>query len=486
MSKPETTAPSRRAVAIACSPATPAPEHEDLGRRDGACGGGHHREEAAGLARGKQRRGVAGDVGLGGQRVHRLGAGDARDRLHREAGHARGGERLVRLGRGQRRQVADQDLARVQTADLLGGRHRDVDDDVRAPGIADLRAGLGVRSIGMPRALAGAGLDDHVDALIGKRFDHVRDQRHAALCPSSLFRNPDLHPWRWSTLRERAFGCVGGRADQERSGRRVAPPREPARTRRCEARRRSPKRDRVGSPTSQSSRSLTDGNGSMFSPWMRRRQDRVPEARRSSRLRSRPSAPAGRFSSFAMPDDEQQLLIVAEGVELAVDRAQRLGGPQPRLGPRGLEPARAARARRAGVHAGRRRPLAKRLVRQRERVSGRRRLRDGDIMRFGRSGILYRAPAESGDRDRALGQRAHRRRRLARAAARAGGAVSALQGRRLVRDPRDQRPDRGGALYQRRRGQDPPAGAVREVRSRGPAAEPKARRPWSSARSAAA
>jgi pSer/pThr/pTyr-binding forkhead associated (FHA) protein len=31
-----------------------------------------------------------------------------------------------------------------------------------------------------------------------------------------------------------------------------------------------------------------------------------------------------------------------------------------------------------------------------ERVSGRRRLRDGDTIRFGRTGVIYRAPAESG------------------------------------------------------------------------------------------
>ena len=31
-----------------------------------------------------------------------------------------------------------------------------------------------------------------------------------------------------------------------------------------------------------------------------------------------------------------------------------------------------------------------------ERVSGRRRLRDGDVLRFGKTGVLYRAPAQSG------------------------------------------------------------------------------------------
>ena len=60
-------------------------EHQHARRRDGAGGRGHHREEAAGLAGGEQRRGVAGDVGLGGERVHRLGAGDPRDRLDGEA-----------------------------------------------------------------------------------------------------------------------------------------------------------------------------------------------------------------------------------------------------------------------------------------------------------------------------------------------------------------------------------------------------------------
>ena len=42
-------------------------EHQHLGRGDGAGGRGHHREEAAGLAGGEQRRGVAGDVGLRGE-----------------------------------------------------------------------------------------------------------------------------------------------------------------------------------------------------------------------------------------------------------------------------------------------------------------------------------------------------------------------------------------------------------------------------------
>jgi hypothetical protein len=49
-----------------------------------------------------------------------------------------------------------------------------------------------------------------------------------------------------------------------------------------------------------------------------------------------------------------------------------------------------------------------------ERVRGRRRLRDGDTLRFGRTGVLFRAPGESGRlRNGDVGGRAHRCRRLA-------------------------------------------------------------------------
>ena len=127
-------------------------EDQHLGRRHGAGGGGHHPEEAARLAGGDQGRGVAGGGGLRGERVHRLGAGRARDRLHREAGDAGRGQRLVGLGRGPGREVADQDLARVEAADLLGGRGGDAEDDVGAPGdvaLDDLGPGLLVLGVGM-------------------------------------------------------------------------------------------------------------------------------------------------------------------------------------------------------------------------------------------------------------------------------------------------------------------------------------------------
>ena len=97
-------------------------EDQDLGRRHRPGGRGHHREELSGLARGDQNRHVAAEVGLRGERVHRLGARDPRDRLHREAGDARAGQRLGEVRVGERLEEADQDLALLQPPDLVGGR----------------------------------------------------------------------------------------------------------------------------------------------------------------------------------------------------------------------------------------------------------------------------------------------------------------------------------------------------------------------------
>ena len=196
MSKPVTTAPRRFAVAIACRPATPAPSTRTLRGRDGAGGGGHHREEAPRLAGGEQRRRVAGDVGLRGERVHRLGAGDPRDRLHREARHAGRGERPVGIGRGQRREVADQDLALV-----AGGRSpRCVgtatwSDDVGAPGDPPiLGPGVRVLGVGVARGLARRRPRRSTSSPCPPASETTSGISATRRSPcGGLFRDPDLH-----------------------------------------------------------------------------------------------------------------------------------------------------------------------------------------------------------------------------------------------------------------------------------------------------
>ena len=198
-------------------------EHQHLRRRDGAGGGGHHREEAARLARGEQRRRVAGDVRLRGERVHRLGAGDPRDRLHREAGHPRLGQRLVGLRRGERREVADQDLARAQAADLLDGRDGDLGHDVGAPGVvggADARPGLRVLGVGVARRPRRRRTRPRPRApcAVSER-DDVGDQRHAALALPGLFGNADPQSGEsLSNRRDRRVGS-GGRTRRRRAPR---------------------------------------------------------------------------------------------------------------------------------------------------------------------------------------------------------------------------------------------------------------------------
>ena len=46
----------------------------------------------------------------------------------------------------------------------------------------------------MRGALAGAGLDSHLDLLGTQRLDHVGDKRHAALSLCGLLWDSDLHP----------------------------------------------------------------------------------------------------------------------------------------------------------------------------------------------------------------------------------------------------------------------------------------------------
>jgi hypothetical protein len=62
--------------------------HEHLGRGDGAGRGHHHRHRPAIDLGRLDHRAVAGEVGLAGQRVHHLGAGDARHEFHGEHGRA--------------------------------------------------------------------------------------------------------------------------------------------------------------------------------------------------------------------------------------------------------------------------------------------------------------------------------------------------------------------------------------------------------------
>ena len=160
-----------------------------------------------------------------------------------------------------------------------------------------------------------------------------------------------------------------------------------------------------------------------------------------------------------------------------LDRAQPIGRRPPRVGRRGFVPPRAGRDRPRRVHPRRRRALAERLVRERrarQRPPAAARRRHDPHRPDARP--VPQPRERRGGVNGAVRRRAHRGRSLARAKARAGRALPPLQGGRGVRDPGDQPGDRRRADPLGRRREDPPARTVREVRRRGAAAEPEARR----------
>ena len=92
-------------------------QHEDARRSEGP-GGGHQKRKHAGQGiGGHENRLVARDGGHGGERVHALGARDARDQLDGEDVHAAGGEFGTLLRGGERLREAD-DVVKQQRGEL--------------------------------------------------------------------------------------------------------------------------------------------------------------------------------------------------------------------------------------------------------------------------------------------------------------------------------------------------------------------------------
>ena len=123
-------APSETAVPIAARPATPAPTTRTLAGRDLAGGGHLAGEEAAEVVAGLDHRAVAGDVRHRGERVHLLGAADARDHVHRDGGDVLRLQLLEQLGVLARVEEGDDDLAGARQRDLGGLGRADLGDDV--------------------------------------------------------------------------------------------------------------------------------------------------------------------------------------------------------------------------------------------------------------------------------------------------------------------------------------------------------------------
>jgi hypothetical protein len=135
---------------------------------------------------GEQRRLVAGDRALGGQRIHGLGAGDAWHQLHGEARHALVAQTTDSLVVAMGLQVADQDQAAPVLRDLLRHRRLYLDEHLRlAAQRGAVRHQAAARlGVGLIQAVArgpAAGLDQYLEALLGQPGDRLGDQGDPAL-----------------------------------------------------------------------------------------------------------------------------------------------------------------------------------------------------------------------------------------------------------------------------------------------------------------
>ena len=143
---------------------------EDIRGRDGA-GGGHQHGEAAVIGRRRlDHRAVAREVGLGGEDVHRLRAGDARQHFHRagiDAAFGIGaGHGLVGLERADQQRAARDQREFVHRAFARAERRAHLQHDPgtgqRRRGIRrDLRPRILEQRVGDARGEPGAGFHRH-------------------------------------------------------------------------------------------------------------------------------------------------------------------------------------------------------------------------------------------------------------------------------------------------------------------------------------
>ncbi len=140
---------------------------------------------------------VAGDRALGRERVHRLGAGHARDRVEGEGGDAAFGQRAAQLGVDERLKQRDEHLPVAQAPDLLGRRPADLADRV---GVVvellhgnKLRARLLVGGVGERCRLAGTPLDDHLDPVAHQPSRRVGHDGHPSFPRIGLLGDTHLH-----------------------------------------------------------------------------------------------------------------------------------------------------------------------------------------------------------------------------------------------------------------------------------------------------
>ncbi len=170
-------------------------DDQHLGRDDRAGGGGEHREELRQGVGGHEDGLVAGDGGLRGEDVHRLGAGRARDGVHAERRDVSRGELTDQIDVCHGLQERDDGRAGAEQSSLVCVRLLHFDDDLsieRLGGVGDdggAGGDVGVVAVSRGQTRATFHLDD--DTAGREPLDRVGCHRDASLAGSGLARHAD-------------------------------------------------------------------------------------------------------------------------------------------------------------------------------------------------------------------------------------------------------------------------------------------------------
>ena len=155
-------------------------QYQDFGRPDGPGGVGQHGQEAAQQVCAYQHGLVPGRRGLGGEHVHGLRPGDARQKLHGKAGDVTIAHGEGVLGVPVRVHVAEHHRPRLELRDLVQVGGLDFDENLGGSkdfgrGVHEGDAAGGVVLVQAEGPPAGTALHDQLDA----QFEVLRyDARH--------------------------------------------------------------------------------------------------------------------------------------------------------------------------------------------------------------------------------------------------------------------------------------------------------------------
>ena len=176
-------------------PGNPHTHDEHLGRRHRARRRHHHRESAAEVCGGVDHRLVARQIGLRGENVHRLGAGNPRHQFHGEGHDAGLGDgfkpRLVTIGI----KPGGEDGALLQGLQQFVRRpaHPKYNVGIAEPVLDDPGASRGIGVIGDESASPSAGLHHNLKSLLHIGLDRVGAGRNALLPRLGFRGDRDFH-----------------------------------------------------------------------------------------------------------------------------------------------------------------------------------------------------------------------------------------------------------------------------------------------------